>query len=124
MRLAANVDTKDIFGTVKPPPGSDFAAGPNALGNLFGNAILIFIIVAGLVALIYLLWGALDWIVSGGDKEKLLKARKKIQNAIIGLLIIFAGLVIFNVLVGTVLGGKIIQNNGNGFQFTLPTVGQ
>ncbi len=122
MKLAA-VNTKDIFGTVAPPPGSQFATGPNALGILFSNAIMIFILVAGLIALIYLLWGALDWIVSGGDKEKLLKARKKIQNAIIGLLVIFAALVIFNVLVGMVLGGKIIQSTGNGFQFTLPTVG-
>lgn len=123
MKLAAtSVNTKDIFGTVNPPPGSDFAKSPNALGTLFSNAILVFIVIAELIALIYLLWGALDWITSGGDKEKLLKARKKIQNAIIGLLIIFAALVIFNVLVGIVLGGRIIQSTGNGFQFTLPTV--
>src|SRR3989344_7920221 len=123
MKLAAaSVYTTDIFGKIDPPPGSQFATGPNALGTLFSNAILIFLIIAGLIALIYLLWGALDWITSGGDKEKLVKARNKITNAIIGLIIIFAGIVIFNVLVGIVLGGRIIQSTGTGFQFTLPTV--
>ncbi len=123
MKLAANVDTKEIFGVITPPPGSGFATGPNAIGTLFGNAIILFLVVAGLTALVYLLWGAFDWIISGGDKERLVKARQKIRNAVIGLLIIFAALVIFNVLIGVILGGKIIQNTDTGFQFTLPTLG-
>lgn len=122
MILSQKIDTKDIFGTVDPPPGSQFAVGPNPLGTLIGNGILIFLVVAGIIALIYLLWGALDWITSAGDKEKLLKARQKIQNAIIGLIVIFAALVIFNVVMGIVLGGRIIQTTGTGFQFQLPTV--
>src|SRR3990167_6845295 len=102
MKLAA-VDTKKIFGTIDPPPGSEFAKGSNPLGVLLGTGISLFLVVAGIVALIYLLWGAFDWITSAGDKEKLMKARHKIQNALIGLIVIFAALVIFNVIVGLVL---------------------
>ena len=122
MKLAAStINTSDIFGTVAPPPGSSFATGPNALGILLGNAIMIFVIIAALVALIYLLWGGLDWITSGGEKEKLVKARQKIRNALVGLIVIFGALIIFNVVINTILGGKILQKTDTGFQFTLPS---
>lgn len=45
-------------------------------------------IVGGLVALLYLLLGALSWITSGGNKENVDKAREKIQAAVIGLILI------------------------------------
>lgn len=57
-----------------------------------------FFIVAGLVAIIYLLLGALAWITSGGNKENVDKAREKIQNALIGVILIFAVLAIIGVV--------------------------
>ncbi|MGB9707265.1 MAG: hypothetical protein ACPL1D_00730, partial [Microgenomates group bacterium] len=57
-------------------------------------AIRFFFIVAGLVALIYLLLGAFAWITSGGNKENVDKAQQKIQAAVVGLIIIFAVLAI------------------------------
>ena len=53
-----------------------------------------FFIVAGLVALVYLLLGALGWITSGGNKESVDKAREKIQAAIVGIVMIFVVLAI------------------------------
>ena len=121
MKLAA-IDTKKIFGDINPPPGSEFARGPNPLGVLFSTGISLFLIIAGIVTLIYLLWGGFDWISSAGDKEKLLKARQKIQNAFIGMIVVIAALVIFNLLTGVILGGRIIQTTPTGFQFNLPSV--
>lgn len=60
--------------------------------------IRLFFIVAGLVALLYLLLGAFGWITSGGNKEAVDKAREKIQAAIIGLILIFAVLAIVTVM--------------------------
>jgi len=57
-----------------------------------------FFIIAGLVALIYLLLGALAWITSGGNKESVDKAREKIQNAIIGVILIFVVLAVVGVM--------------------------
>lgn len=57
-----------------------------------------FFIVAGLVALLYLLLGALAWITSGGNKESVDKAREKIQAALIGVILIFAVLAIVGVV--------------------------
>lgn len=53
-----------------------------------------FFIIAGLVALLYLLLGALNWITSGGNKENVEKAREKIQAAVVGILVIFAVLAV------------------------------
>lgn len=60
--------------------------------------IRLFFIVAGLIALFYLLLGALAWITSGGNKESVDKAREKITAALIGLIVIFVVLAIVAVL--------------------------
>lgn len=57
-----------------------------------------FFILAGLIALIYLLLGALGWITSGGNKESVDKAREKIQAAVVGLILIFVVLAIVIVI--------------------------
>lgn len=60
--------------------------------------IRLFFIVAGLIAIIYLLLGALSWITSGGNKESVDKAREKIQAALIGLILIFIVLAVIGVV--------------------------
>ena len=57
-----------------------------------------FFIIAGLIALIYLLLGALSWITSGGNKESVDKAREKIQAALIGMILVFVVLAIIVVI--------------------------
>ncbi len=57
-----------------------------------------FFIISGLIALFYLLLGALAWITSGGNKESVDKAREKIQAALVGLIILFAVLAIVIVI--------------------------
>ena len=57
-----------------------------------------FFIIAGLIAILYLLLGALGWITSGGNKESVDKAREKIQAAIVGLILIFAVLAVIVVI--------------------------
>ena len=64
---------------------------------------LIFVI-AGIAALFFLLWGAVQWVTSGGEKEGIEKARNRIVAAVVGLLmlavvvflIVFIETVIFN----------------------------
>ncbi|KKQ24476.1 MAG: hypothetical protein US40_C0003G0015 [Candidatus Roizmanbacteria bacterium GW2011_GWC2_37_13] len=57
-----------------------------------------FFVVAGLIAMIYLLLGALSWITSGGNKENVDKAREKIQAALVGVILIFVVLAIVGVV--------------------------
>ncbi len=87
--LAQSVE--DVFGKISPPAGMNIGSGDpiQALGKLVGFGINIFIIVAAFALLVYIFWGAFDWITSSGDKEKVAKARKKITNAVIGMFLVF-----------------------------------
>lgn len=59
-----------------------------SLSEILTFAIRGFFIIGGLVALIFLLLGALSWITSGGDKENISKAQSKITSAIVGVILI------------------------------------
>lgn len=60
------------------------------LGTLIGNLIALGIIIAAILVLLYLVWGGIEWISSGGDKAGLESARNRITNAIIGLVLVVA----------------------------------
>jgi hypothetical protein len=89
-----------------PGPKLDsITSAPVALGFVIPDfnqvltfMIRIFFIMSGLVALLYLLMGAMAWITSGGNKESVDKAREKIQAALIGLILLFAVLAIVSLL--------------------------
>lgn len=78
--------------------------------------IRIFFVVAGLIAVIYLLLGALAWITSGGNKESVDKAREKIQAALIGIILLFVVLAIVAVV------ENILFLPGQGLGITKPIV--
>lgn len=63
-------------------------------GEVLTFLIRTFFIVGGIIALLYLLLGALAWITSGGNKENVDKAREKIQAALIGVILIFVVLAV------------------------------
>lgn len=112
----------DIFGKVESP--APIGANPTTdLGNLMGVMLAILFTVAGLVALIYMLWGAINWITSGGDKEKLMKAQARIRNAVIGIFVLIVVLAAFVTIFQVILGGTIIRYDKGGLQFNLPTLG-
>lgn len=90
-----------------PPTG--VPGGDIGFGDIisFGIGILFFI---GIVlALIFLLWGGLSWITSGGDPDKLGKARSTIIYAILGILFIAFALFIVQTI-GQMLGADFLAN--------------
>jgi magnesium-transporting ATPase (P-type) len=111
-----------LFGKISPPPGMNIGGGDPFLGisNIFSFGLRMVIIIAGFFVLVYLFWGAFDWITSGGEKEKIAKAQQKITGAVIGLLLIFAVLTVWGLLMGDILG--IIVNTPEGWQFKLPVL--
>jgi hypothetical protein len=55
------------------------------------NAVLSFVmVIAALLVFLYLIWGGIQWITSGGDKGKTEDARNKITAAILGLIVLAA----------------------------------
>ncbi len=76
-------------------------------GDILTFAIRGFFIVAGLLALFFLLLGAIAWVTSGGNKENVDKARDKITAAILGVIIIAVVLAIIVTLEQVVFGGRL-----------------
>ena len=73
--------------------------GSNA-GSLISNAILAIFMIATVLALVFLIWGGVKWILSGGDKGKVEAARGTIIAAIVGLIITFLSYFILNLILG------------------------
>ncbi len=126
MKFLAEVDPEiqKLFGGITPPEAMNLGGDKpvEGLGKFIAFGINTFILIAGFSMLIYLLWGAFDWISSSGEKEKITKAQNKITNALIGMVLIFVVLVLFNLVAGNILG--IINPNEGGFEIKLPTLGE
>ena len=88
---------------------ADPGANANHVVNVLTKSIVTdLFVIATIAALFFLIWGGISWASSGGEKEKLEKARKKIIYAIIGLCIVFLSFFIINT-VGEVLGVKFFK---------------
>lgn len=88
------------------------------------NVITLFFAVGGIGVVIYFIWGAVDWIMAGGDKEKISNARKKMTNAIIGLILLALSFAIIRT-VGSIagfdpLGNLQIRGLGDGGSPSVP----
>lgn len=67
-------------------------------GGVLGGLINFIFVIAVVLALVYLIWGGIIWLTSGGDKEGVAGARNRIIAAIIGLILIFLSYVILNLV--------------------------
>jgi hypothetical protein len=63
------------------------------------------LIIAGIVAVVFVIYGGIRFIVSNGDPEQIKHARGTILNALIGLAISIVAATVVNFL-GTALGSK------------------
>jgi hypothetical protein len=68
-------------------PGEGFAKD---FGALINGTLSFVMIIAALLVFMYLIWGGIEWITSGGDKGKTESARNKITSAVIGLIVVAA----------------------------------
>jgi TRAP-type C4-dicarboxylate transport system permease small subunit len=73
--------------TDKSIPGQEVAT-LNCVSTVLGNVINAFVVFAGVVALILLIWGGIKYINSRGDAQAIDGAKKTITWAIIGLVFI------------------------------------
>ena len=116
-----------IIAQIKPSenicagPFCDSIANPgSAVGLLIARLFNIILIIGAAFTLVYLMWGAFDWITSAGAKERLAKAQKKLTQAVVGLIVLFVVWTLWAFVTGDVLG--IIKKTGDGWTITLPTL--
>ena len=88
--------------------------GASIFSNLAG-VLINFALIIGVIAFIFMfLFGALQWITSGGDKEGLKKAQNRITHALFGLVVLFSLYAILYLL-GAIFGLNLVK-------FTIPTL--
>ena len=80
------------------------------LQKLIPSLVSIFLLLGSLFFFFFILWGAVEWISSGGDKGKIEAARTRITNSVIGLAILYSTWAIVNVI-STFFGITIFNLN-------------
>lgn len=105
------------LGTLKGlGPLSDFINNltrdnPSAATSMFtkiiSNAVGIMTIVAVIWFIFTLLTGAISWLSSGGDKQKLQNAQKQITTGLVGLIIVISAIFLIKVI-GVLFGFDIL----------------
>lgn len=73
--------------------------GPG-FGQFVGNAVVALMVLASLVALAFLIYGGVKWILSEGDKTAVENARNTIVGAVIGLIVVFTSYLILSIILG------------------------
>lgn len=93
-----------IFGKIIPPgPLLSLGFGATGISKFLSNLVVLFYSVAAIVLILMILWGAFDWLTSEGDKEKLESAKRKIINAIVGIMLFAVAFAVIQIL-GTFTG--------------------
>lgn len=88
------------------PTGGDSATF--VIQNVVRWGVTFLFVIATLLALAFLIWGGISWITSGGSKEGIDAARKKITYAIIGLVVALLAFFIINTI-GDLFGVNLLN---------------
>jgi uncharacterized membrane protein len=95
--------------TINLNPGEGFERlGELTVPGIVSGAIRLILVVAALVAFVFLIIGGIRWVTSGGDKEKTARAQQTLTAALVGLVIVFASWAIIK-LIETFFGIEILE---------------
>ena len=68
------------------------------IGITIRNIVVFIIVLAVIIALLYLLYGGIKWVTSGGDKTQVENARNHITAAVTGLIIVFLAIFVITIV--------------------------
>lgn len=101
------IDFPSLFGDLNQA-GFKFAGSSLTIGFLVSSLLPYLFAGAGLLLLLYLIYGGLSLMLSRGDPKAVQSARDKITGAVVGFVIIFAAYWLVQI-VGRVLGIEAIK---------------
>ena len=84
--------------------------GGDALARYIAIIWWVIVIVGGLAVLFYMAWGALDWIMSGSNPDRLKRAKEKMGSGVIGLFFLVLSYAIVQ-LITRITGLSILNPN-------------
>lgn len=85
------------------PPPSFFGD----VGELINKSLRFVLVFAALLVFMYLIWGGIEWITSGGDKTKTESARNRITAAVVGLIVLAASWAILTLVLSFLGAGDL-----------------
>jgi uncharacterized membrane protein YtjA (UPF0391 family) len=101
--------TTAAFAQVGVPVSGGFF-GFNTISQAISSVMNLVFFFSLILVLVYLVWGGIQWITSGGDKAGTEAARGKITGAIVGIIIVAVAFAIYTVLLNFVgVTGSTIQ---------------
>ena len=71
----------------------------NSIGDFVVNLFQVALIMGSVMTFLYLVWGGIQWITSGGNQEAAKGAKEKITDAVTGLALLAAVWVIWRLVV-------------------------
>lgn len=90
---------------------AELSGASTTFGGFVSSILQASMIVAAVIVLLYFVWAGIDWITAGGDSGKIEKARTKITQSIIGI-IVLASVVALFALLQNFLGIKVFNFDG------------
>jgi len=102
--------TKDEAGTCAIVSPNEVAGGLQGfIIKIALNVIQIGLVIAGWIALFFILYGGFLFITGGSNASQIEKARKSILNAVIGLVISMGAIAITNLAFGALVGSAVVN---------------
>lgn len=100
--------------------GGKFNLASGNIGGLISIILEYIFGAAGIVLLLILITGGIQFMTSGGDPKATQAAKQRITNAIIGIIIMFVSFWIVQII-GSLLGVSVFGNLFSGTSSTLPS---
>ncbi|MCX8008977.1 MAG: pilin [Patescibacteria group bacterium] len=105
-KIFAQIHSPGLPNTLGGDKNLSMNFGLTSSGKFISSLINVFLLLATIATMIYLILGGIQWITAGGDKNQLESARNKITHAVIGLLIV-AGAWSVWILIGNFFGVSV-----------------
>lgn len=85
--------------------------GFTSFGNFITTTMEGILAIGAVLLLLYLVWAGIEWITAAGDSGKVQKARDKITQSVIGLIVLASAWALF-ILMQNFLGISVLDPNG------------
>lgn len=96
------------LGNEKGELSNSFTGAISRFNNIISLVLAVLTVSAGLWFIFQVFGGALAWLGSGGEKQALQNAQKRISNAIVGLLVVVLSYALISII-GRIFGLDILQ---------------
>lgn len=98
-RFIAQKQIEDVIGQISPPAEvGNIGVGAAGLSNFLSKIIELIFVAATIIFVFMVIITGVQWILSGGDKESVASARRRLTWAVIGIIFLALAFVILRVI--------------------------